>query len=209
VDRITVARHKRVPTPALNRFIEKITTAHLPVSPSQRRVRVLYAAQTGVAPPTFVLFTNVATTLHFSYERYLQNQLREEYGFEGTPIRIHDTRTPRARARGKAMAERGSAESPMLYFKTRHASDPDAARGRAGPAGDEGQRTQLMAVPKRELFRSADVCEMVQVQPYVLRSWEAEFPGLGQEAAGGGPRVYRRPTSNSCCRSSSSCSARG
>jgi DNA-binding transcriptional MerR regulator len=49
-----------------------------------------------------------------------------------------------------------------------------------------------MAAPKRELFRSADVCEMVQVQPYVLRSWEAEFPGLGQEAAGGGPRVYRR-----------------
>jgi DNA-binding transcriptional MerR regulator len=49
-----------------------------------------------------------------------------------------------------------------------------------------------MAAPKRELFRSADVCEMAQVQPYVLRSWEAEFPGLGQEPAGGGPRVYRR-----------------
>lgn len=49
-----------------------------------------------------------------------------------------------------------------------------------------------MAAPKRELFRSADVCEMVQVQPYVLRSWEAEFPGLGQEPPGGGPRIYRR-----------------
>ncbi len=49
-----------------------------------------------------------------------------------------------------------------------------------------------MAAPKRELFRSADVCEMAQVQPYVLRSWEAEFPGLGKEPAGGGPRIYRR-----------------
>jgi GTPase len=98
VDRIALVRHKRVPTPALNRFIEKITTAHLPVTPTQRRVRVLYAAQTGVAPPTFVLFTNIATTLHFSYERFLQNQLREEYGFEGTPIRIH----VRRRGRGKA-----------------------------------------------------------------------------------------------------------
>jgi GTPase len=95
VDRITVARHKRVPTPVLNRFIEKITTAHLPVTPTQRRVRILYAAQTGVAPPTFVLFTNVATTLHFSYERFLQNQLREEYGFEGTPIRVHVRRRGR------------------------------------------------------------------------------------------------------------------
>jgi DNA-binding transcriptional MerR regulator len=49
-----------------------------------------------------------------------------------------------------------------------------------------------MAAPKRELFKAADVCEVVQVQPYVLRSWEAEFPQIGQPAAGGGPRVYRR-----------------
>ena len=49
-----------------------------------------------------------------------------------------------------------------------------------------------MAAPKRELFKAADVCEVVQVQPYVLRSWEAEFPQIGQVPAGGGPRVYRR-----------------
>jgi len=49
-----------------------------------------------------------------------------------------------------------------------------------------------MAAPKRELFKAADVCEVVQVQPYVLRSWEAEFPQIGQLPAGGGPRVYRR-----------------
>lgn len=49
-----------------------------------------------------------------------------------------------------------------------------------------------MAAPKRELFKAAEVCEVVQVQPYVLRSWEAEFPQIGQAPAGGGPRVYRR-----------------
>jgi DNA-binding transcriptional MerR regulator len=48
-----------------------------------------------------------------------------------------------------------------------------------------------MAV-KRELFKSLDVCEMAQLQPYMLRSWEAEFPGLGQPAGAGGGRVYRR-----------------
>ncbi len=49
-----------------------------------------------------------------------------------------------------------------------------------------------MAASKRELFKAADVCEVVQVQPYVLRSWEAEFPQIGQAPAGGGPRLYRR-----------------
>ncbi len=49
-----------------------------------------------------------------------------------------------------------------------------------------------MAAPKRELFKAADVCEVVQLQPYVLRSWEAEFPQIGKPGAGGGPRVYRR-----------------
>ena len=50
-----------------------------------------------------------------------------------------------------------------------------------------------MAAPKRELFKAADVCEVVQVQPYVLRSWEAGFPQIGQVPEGGGPRLYRRP----------------
>ena len=49
-----------------------------------------------------------------------------------------------------------------------------------------------MAASKRELFKAADVCEVVQVQPYVLRSWEAEFPQIGQVPSGGGPRLYRR-----------------
>jgi GTP-binding protein len=88
IEKVTAARTRRVPTGELNRFIEAITAAHAPVSPGRRNVRVLYAAQTGVAPPSFVLFTNVATTLHFSYERYLANRLREEYGFVGSPIRI-------------------------------------------------------------------------------------------------------------------------
>jgi DNA-binding transcriptional MerR regulator len=49
-----------------------------------------------------------------------------------------------------------------------------------------------MATPRRELFKAVEVCEVAEVQPYVLRSWEAEFPQLGQAPANGGPRVYRR-----------------
>jgi GTP-binding protein len=88
VDRVAEARQKRVPTSALNRFLEETTAAQPPVSKNRRDVRIMYGAQTGTKPPSFVLFTNVATELHFSYERYLKNQLRETFGFEGTPIRL-------------------------------------------------------------------------------------------------------------------------
>jgi len=98
IDRVTESRKKRVKTPELNKFVAEVTAAHPPASPGRHHVRILYAAQTGVAPPTFVFFTNVATTFHFSYERFLVNQLRERFGFEGTPIRFH-VRTRRRKAR--------------------------------------------------------------------------------------------------------------
>ena len=60
------------------------------------------------------------------------------------------------------------------------------------PLLTRGRYTANVAAPKRELFKAADVCEVVQVQPYVLRSWEAEFPQIGQAPPGGGPRLYRR-----------------
>src|SRR5262245_15078593 len=88
IDKIAAARRKRVPTPALNRFLEEVTAANPPVSPGRKHVRIMYAAQIGVAPPSFVFFTNVATTFHFSYERFLVNQLREHFGFIGSPIRL-------------------------------------------------------------------------------------------------------------------------
>jgi GTP-binding protein len=88
IDRVAEARVKRIPTAELNRFIQQVTAEHPPASPGRRRVRIMYATQRGVAPPTFVLFTNVATEFHFSYERYLVNRLRETFGLEGTPIRL-------------------------------------------------------------------------------------------------------------------------
>lgn len=95
VDKVAAARMKRVPTPELNRFVRDVTAVHPPASPTRRQVRILYAAQTSVAPPTFVFFTNVATSFHFSYQRFLLNQLREKFGFVGTPIRIEVRRRSR------------------------------------------------------------------------------------------------------------------
>jgi GTP-binding protein len=88
IDKVSEARATRIPTGELNRFLKAVTAVHPPVSPGRRHVRILYAAQTSVAPPTFVFFTNVATEFHFSYERFLTNRLRESFGLLGTPIRV-------------------------------------------------------------------------------------------------------------------------
>ncbi len=88
IDTVAESRMRRIPTAELNRFVEAVTAVHPPASPGKKHVRILYAAQTGVAPPTFVFFTNVALEFHFSYERFLANRLRESFGLHGTPIRI-------------------------------------------------------------------------------------------------------------------------
>jgi GTPase len=106
IDKVAASRRQRVPTPALNKFIESVTAAHPPASPDRRHVRILYAAQIGVAPPSFVFFTNVATTFHFSYERFLVNQLRQKFGFVGSPIRVQVRR--REKRSGRSGASRKS-----------------------------------------------------------------------------------------------------
>lgn len=101
--RVAAERRKRVPTAELNRHIGAITAAHPPSSRRHREVRILYAVQSASAPPTFVFFTSGASTLHFSYKRFLENRLREAFGFDGTPIRIQvraRRRAPRTRPAG-------------------------------------------------------------------------------------------------------------
>jgi GTP-binding protein len=100
IDKVAASRRQRVPTPVLNRFVEAVTAANPPVSPGRKHVRILYAAQIGDAPPSFVFFTNVATTFHFSYERFLVNQLREQFGFVGTPIRVQVRRRREGQHKG-------------------------------------------------------------------------------------------------------------
>ena len=84
---VTVAkeRRKRVSTGAMNRFLEKIDFQRAPV-PMAKRIRIFYMTQAAVAPPTFVLFTDRNIKLHFAFERFLENQIREAFGFKGSPV---------------------------------------------------------------------------------------------------------------------------
>jgi len=87
LEQVATERRKRVTTSQMNRFIERVDFERASV-PMRQRVKILYMTQASVAPPTFVLFTNRAVKLHFSYQRFLENQIREAFGFLGTPIWI-------------------------------------------------------------------------------------------------------------------------
>jgi GTPase len=87
VDRVAAERRKRVSTAQMNRFIESVDFERAGV-PHRQKVKIFYMTQAQVAPPTFILFTDKDVKLHFSYERFLENQIRKAFGFVGTPIWI-------------------------------------------------------------------------------------------------------------------------
>lgn len=87
IEEVAAERRKRITTSEMNRFLEQVDFDRASV-PMRQRVKILYMTQASVAPPTFVLFTNRGVKLHFSYQRFLENQIRAAFGFIGTPIRI-------------------------------------------------------------------------------------------------------------------------
>ena len=82
---VAAERRKRVTTGQMNRFLDRIDFQRAPV-PMAKRIRIFYMTQAAVAPPTFVLFTDRDIKLHFTFERFLENQIRDAFGFKGTPI---------------------------------------------------------------------------------------------------------------------------
>jgi GTP-binding protein len=116
--RVAEERYRRVPTADLNKVVTDAVRAHPPSHVRNRLGKVLYATQVAVGPPTFVIFVNDPELIHFSYRRYLENRIRDEWGFLGTPIRLI------FRARESSEAARRSA-------RPRRAGRTGRAAGRA------------------------------------------------------------------------------
>lgn len=87
IDQVAAARRRRISTGELNRWLAKVDLQR-GSSPLSRRLKIFYVTQASSSPPTFVLFTNQTQRLHFSYERFLENRLRDEFQFIGAPIRF-------------------------------------------------------------------------------------------------------------------------
>jgi len=109
IDRVGDARRRRISTGELNRWLEKVDLDR-GTSPAARKVKIYYVTQAAASPPTFILFTNQSKRLHFSYERFLENQLRKSFDFIGTPIRFLQ--------RLKERRERGSRPSSRTRTAT-------------------------------------------------------------------------------------------
>ncbi|MBR6783663.1 MAG: ribosome biogenesis GTPase Der, partial [Clostridia bacterium] len=88
INQIYENANRRITTGLLNDFLADVTARVQPPSDKGRRLRIYYMTQTGVTPPTFVLFCNDAELFHFSYQRYIENCLREAFDFSGTPIKL-------------------------------------------------------------------------------------------------------------------------
>lgn len=88
IEDAVVEHRKRISTAELNRFFEEVLDKHPPPTMHHRAVRLYYVTQVSVAPPTFVIMTNEPKGVHFSYQRYVVNQIRKRFGFKGTPIRV-------------------------------------------------------------------------------------------------------------------------
>jgi GTP-binding protein len=106
-------RRKRISTGELNRVLRAATERQVPPVVKNRRPKIFYGTQAAVAPPTFVFFANDASLIHFSYRRYLENRLRAEFGFDGTPIKLvfrdrESVRLPRRRKKAGPPARRAA-----------------------------------------------------------------------------------------------------
>ena len=97
IDEVALARKRRIPTPELNRWLKEEVDLQRGSTPKARPVRIYYITQAKASPPTFLIFTNQKTPLHFSFERFLENQLRAKFDFAGTPVRF----VQRLRKRGE------------------------------------------------------------------------------------------------------------
>ena len=110
IDRVADARRRRISTGELNRWLAEVDLDR-GTSPAARKVKIYYVTQAAASPPTFILFTNQSKRLHFSYERFLENQLRKSFDFIGTPIRFLQ--------RLKEQRERGSRPSSRTRTRRR------------------------------------------------------------------------------------------
>ncbi len=125
-------RRKRIPTGELNRLLGEAVRRQVPPLVKNKRPKIFYGTQAAVAPPTFVIFAREAGSVHFSYRRYLENQLREAYGFDGTPIRLvfrerSSVELPRRRRSGGAGAKAGTKGGVTV---SRKPGSPAAKRSR-------------------------------------------------------------------------------
>src|SRR5690606_4195232 len=86
IDEVMLEHQRRITTSEMNRFFEEVIDKHPPPTMRGKPVRLYYVTQVASGPPTFVIVSNHPEYVHFSYQRYVTNQIRERFGFRGVPL---------------------------------------------------------------------------------------------------------------------------
>lgn len=129
IEDLAAAHAKRVPTGELNRFLRESVAAMSPHAVDGKLPKLYFMTQVGVRPPSFVIKTNTDRGLHFSYIRYLENRLREQFGFQGVPLRISvqrkqkDEDGPVETARVRRILDVGEGLKPSRRTRKRRPSE--------------------------------------------------------------------------------------
>jgi GTP-binding protein len=139
------ARNLRIPTGVLNRLIAEAVARQEPAHSGSKRPKILYAAQASTPPPTFVVFARNAAQVHFTWQRFLENQIREKYPLMGTPIRIVVREREAEEGRERGRSARSTKRAPAKAKPAARAGAPSAfsAQAHGGlPSHSSGARSR-------------------------------------------------------------------
>nr|WP_320133310.1 ribosome biogenesis GTPase Der [uncultured Holophaga sp.] len=162
INEVAEAHARRVPTGKLNQFLRDAVAAMSPHAVDGKLPKLYFMTQVGVRPPSFVIKSNTDRGLHFSYMRYLENRMREAFGFTGTPIRLSVQKRaagedgPREEARVRRILDPGEGLKPgrkTLQRREREAEregDVSAQRGSGKAAGGRGTTRKAASAPPRK-----------------------------------------------------------
>lgn len=139
---------RRVPTAQLNRFAGEVMDRNPPPSKKGRSARIYYLTQVGVRPPRFMASVNDPSLVHFSYRRYLVNELRRAYGFEGAPLLISYRSHDKKKAEPTGRVEKGKARAEQM--DTKKATAARRAKKKAKQGGTTKSRAGRPAAPRKK-----------------------------------------------------------
>ncbi len=129
INRVADARRRRISTGELNRWLSEVDLDR-GTSPAARKVKIYYVTQAGASPPTFILFTNQSKRLHFSYERFLENQLRKKFRFPRRADSFPPAPEGKARSRAKPRARSRPSEKRAQCARPKALINLESIQGR-------------------------------------------------------------------------------
>ena len=141
--KVAAERRRRITTSQLNRVLSDAVSRHQPSAVKGRRPRFYYATQAAIQPPTFVLFASDADSVHFSYQRFLENRIRDAFAFEGTPLRLVFRERSRVELEPRSRAARAKGSSSAKFSSGARGRTSTVSRpGGAGKPGNGARTTR-------------------------------------------------------------------